>query len=80
MNCVKTTTLDDIVGKNIILNERVGEIFFSNFKKLINLFLAVLSLCCFMGFSLVVASKGYSLSVVCGLLVAMTFAIVKHRF
>ena len=32
MNCVKTTTLDDIVGKNIILNERVGEIFLVIFK------------------------------------------------
>ena len=34
----------------------------------IHLFLVVLSLCCCMGFSLVVASGDYSLAVVCGLL------------
>ena len=33
-----------------------------------------------MGFSLVASSKGYSLFVVCGLLIAMTLAIVEHRF
>ena len=42
MNCVKTTTLDDIVGENIILKDYC----FSNFKKLIYLFLAVLFSSC----------------------------------
>ena len=35
------------------------------------LFLAVLGLCCFMGFSLVAASRGYSLVVGLGLLIAV---------
>ena len=43
----------------------------------IYLFLAVLSLCCFTGFSLVVVSEGCSLVIVCGLLISV--ASVEHR-
>ena len=42
----------------------------------IYLFLAVLGLHCFAGFSLVATSEGYSLVVVHGLLIAVAFLIV----
>ena len=42
------------------------------------LFLAVLGLCCCVGFSLVVESGGYSLAVVLGLPVAETSLVVKR--
>ena len=45
------------------------------------LFLAVLDLCCFMGFSLVAVSRSYSLAVVQGFLIAVaSFLIAEHRF
>ena len=40
--------------------------------------LALLGLPCSAGFSLVVASEGYSLVVVCGLLIAMASLVVEH--
>ena len=50
------------------------------FKKLINLFLAVLDLHCYESFSLVVASRGYSQVAVCGLLIAAAYLTVEHGF
>ena len=47
------------------------------FLKCITYFLAVLSLYCFTGFSLVVGSRGYSLAVVRGLLIAMPSLILE---
>ena len=47
------------------------------FFKMHYLFLAVLSLYCFTGFPLVVGSRGYSLAVVCGLLIAMPSLILE---
>ena len=44
------------------------------------LFLAVLGLCCCVGFSLVVASWCYSLVVVCRLLIAVASLAVEHGF
>ena len=50
------------------------------FKKNLYLFiLAVLGLHCCIGVSLVVASGGYSLVVVCGLLVVVASLVVEHR-
>ena len=46
----------------------------------IHLFLAVLGLCCCVGFSLVVASWCYSLVVVCRLLIAVASLVAEHRF
>ena len=43
------------------------------------LLLAVLSLSCCMGFSLVVANGGCSLVAVCGLLIVVTSLVGKHR-
>ena len=51
----------------------------SFFKKGIYLSLAVLGLSCCVGFSLVVASGGYSLLAVCGLLIAVASLVVEHR-
>ena len=45
----------------------------------ISLFLAVLSLCCCTGFSLVAVSGGYSLVAVHGLLIAAASFVVKRR-
>ena len=42
------------------------------------LFLAVLGLCCCVGFSLVAESGGYSLAVVLGLPIAETYLVVKR--
>ena len=42
----------------------------------IYLFLIMLSLSCYMGFSLVAASRGYSLLVVCGRLVMVASLVV----
>ena len=41
--------------------------------------MVVLGLCCCGGFSLAVASGGYSLAVVLGLLIAMTSLFAEHR-
>ena len=43
------------------------------------LFLAVLGLHCYEGFSLTVASRGYSLVRVCGLLTEVASLVAKHR-
>ena len=43
------------------------------------LFLAVLGLHCYEGFSLAVASRGYCLVRVCGLLTAVASLVAKHR-
>ena len=45
----------------------------------IALFLAVLGLCCYAGFSLVEASRGYSVVGVHGLLTAVASLIAEHR-
>ena len=45
----------------------------------IYLFLAVLGLCCCAGFSLAAASRGYSLVVAQGLLIAVVSPVVEHR-
>ena len=45
----------------------------------IYLFLAVLGLCRCIGFSLVVASGGYSLVVMCRLLIAVASFVAEHR-
>ena len=42
-------------------------------------FLAVLVLCCCMGFSLVVESRGYSVVAVDGLLIAVTSYVAEHK-
>ena len=42
------------------------------------LFLAVLGLCCWMGFSLIAASRGCSPVVVRGLLIAVASPVAKH--
>ena len=42
------------------------------------LFLAMLDLCCCEGFSLVVVSRGYSLFVVHGLLIAVASLVAEH--
>ena len=41
-------------------------------------FLTVLGLCCHRGFSLVVASTGYSVVVVCGLLIVVASFVAEH--
>ena len=49
--------------------------------KKINLFillLAVLGLCCCMGFSLVAVRGGYSLVLVCGLIIMVASLVVEH--
>ena len=48
------------------------------FTSLIYLFLAVLGLCCCVGFSLVVVSGGYSLFVVHGLLIVVASLVAEH--
>ena len=60
-----------------------SELFFLLKKtlKIINfiyLFLAVLGLLCCLGFSPVVVSKGYSLVVVCGLLISLASLVSEH--
>ena len=42
------------------------------------LFLAMLGLHCYMSFSLVAASRGYSLAVVCRLLTAVASLVAEH--
>ena len=49
-----------------------------NWKSYILFILSVLGLCCYADFSLVAASGGYSLGVVCGLLTAVTSLVVEH--
>ena len=41
-------------------------------------FLAVLGLCCCKGFSQVVASRGYFLVAVCGLLITVAFLVAEY--
>ena len=53
-------------------------LFFNNFINL-HLFLAVLSLHCCAGFSVVAASRGYSLVALHGLLSAVVSLAVEHR-
>ena len=43
------------------------------------LFLALLGLCCCTDFSLVVASRGYSLAEVCRLLIAVASPVADHE-
>ena len=42
-------------------------------------FLALLALCCRMGFSVVAVSRGYSLVAMCRLLIVLAFLVAKHR-
>ena len=51
---------------------------FSPFKNNVYLFLSVLCLGCYSGFYLVTASRGYSLVVVPGLLIAMASLVAEH--
>ena len=58
---------------------------FCSFAKFIDEFsllfyMAVLGLCCFAGFSLVVESGGYSSLAVCGLLIAVASLVVEQGF
>ena len=59
----------------------LGSFFFFNgiFIFKLKKFLAVLGLCCCVGFSLVVASGGYFLVVVCRLLIVVASLIAEHR-
>ena len=41
--------------------------------------MAVLGLHCCLGFSLILVNKGYSLFVVCGLLIAEASLVTEHR-
>ena len=50
-------------------------IFLNNF---ISLFLAMLSVCCFLGFSVVVASGGCSLVAMLGLLIVVASLVAEH--
>ena len=50
-----------------------------NIFHFIYLFLAVLGLHCWSGFSLVAASGGYSLVVACRLLIAVVSPVAEHR-
>ena len=52
----------------------------SYFKKKCYLFLAVLGLCCYAGFSLVVGSGGYSLVLVLELLTVVASLVGKRGF
>ena len=64
---------------NVLLTVLVGRpvlLFFDDDLFFIYLFLAVLGLCCYAGFSLVVASGGCSLVVVHGLLTEVAFLVV----
>ena len=51
-------------------------IFFNNF---IYLFLAVLDVRCYTGFSVVVESRGYSLVAALGLLIVVASLVAEHR-
>ena len=53
--------------------------FFFNFIYLFYLLWAVLGLCCYRDFSLVVASGGYSLFVLLGLLISVAALAAEHR-
>ena len=68
-----------IQGKIQLFNALIF-FFFKNSFNLINfcLFLAVLGLHCCAGFSLVVASRGCSLVLVCRLLIAVAFLFAEH--
>ena len=48
------------------------------FKNIVYLFLALLGLCCCVGFSLVVASGGHSLVAVCGFLIVGPSLVSEH--
>ena len=58
--------------------EPPGKPFFFLFLENIFIYLAVLGLCCCKGFSLVAASGGYPLVVVCGPLTVVPSRVVKH--
>ena len=64
------------VLSNIMLGIRLFCFFFLNFTYL---FLAVLGLCYCTSFSLVAASRGYSLAVVCGLQVVVASLVGEHK-
>jgi len=57
-------------------SDNQGEVLTSTFKKFI--YLAVLGLCCYAGFSLVVTSRGYSLVALCRLLFAVASLVAEH--
>jgi len=69
---LKVGSIDPIVYEK---NERNLSL---SFKKSLNLFMAVLGLCCCTGFSLAVASGGYSLVTVRGLLTVLASLVVRH--
>ena len=74
-----------LAGKVWILTTRLpgnshqGPVFFFLIIFIYFFFLAVLGLHCCMGFSLVVASGGYSLVAVHGLITAVAFLVVEHE-
>ena len=61
------------------LKKKKTIIFYLCFIFLSFFFLAVLDLCCCTSFALVVASRGYPLVAVHGLLIEMAFLAVKHK-
>ena len=63
-----------MVQADAMLEMRI--IFFLN--NFISLFLSVPSLCCFLGFSVVVASGDYSLVAMLGLLIGVASLVAKH--
>ena len=64
---------------NIIKNHKIAIHFFLiDLSSFYYLFLAVLGFCCCMSFSLVVVSRGYSLVVVCSLIV-VTYSIGSKK-
>ena len=71
-------------AQHIQTHKSGSELFFLLKKKtlkiinFIYLFLAVLGLLCCLGFSPVVVSKGYSLVVVCGLLISLASLVSEH--
>ena len=58
-------------------SDNQGEVLTSTFKKFI--YLAVLGLCCYAGFSLAVTSGGYSLVAVHGLIMVVAALVAEHR-
>ena len=68
-----------IAHYSVFLKKLALEIGFFKKNNFICLFLAVLGLHCQVGFSLVVPSVGYSLVVVCQLLIALFSLVTEHR-
>ena len=54
------------------------QFFFSPQFLCVYLVLAVLSVCCYLGFSLVVAGRGYTPAVVHGILIVVSSLVVEH--